>query len=130
MLLGRYLTLLVGYSLLPHNFIFKSPVSFFCLDLKITISVFCTLNEILFAFNQLARCFKSVLTSLFRFFFFFFWLSYWEIIDSWYQQNGELYKILLLDSSHLYVINIEGALEQILEGHHILWQQDQMKIHL
>ena len=29
-----------GYSLLPHNFIFKSPSNFFCLDLKISISVF------------------------------------------------------------------------------------------
>ena len=63
----RYLTLSVGYSLLPHNFIFKSPSSFFCLDLKITISVFFTLSEILFAFNQLTRYLKSVLTSLFNF---------------------------------------------------------------
>ena len=53
--------------LLPHSFIFKSPSSFFCLDLKITISVFFTLSEILFAFNQLTRCFKSALTSLFSF---------------------------------------------------------------
>ena len=36
----KYLTLSVGYSLLPHNFIFKSHSSFFCLDLKINISVF------------------------------------------------------------------------------------------
>ena len=36
----------------PHNSIFKSPSSFFCLDLKITITVFFTLSEILFAFNQ------------------------------------------------------------------------------
>ena len=63
----RYLTLSVGYSLLPLNFIFKSPSNFFCLDLKITISVFFTLSEILFAFNQLTRCFKSALTSLFSF---------------------------------------------------------------
>ena len=62
-----YLTLSVGYSLLPHDFIFKSPSSFFCLDLKITISFFFTLNEVLFAFNPLTRCFKSVLTSLFNF---------------------------------------------------------------
>ena len=62
-----YLTLSVGYSLLPHNSIFKSPSSFFCLDLKITISVFFTLSEILFAFNQLTRCFKSALTCLFSF---------------------------------------------------------------
>ena len=63
----KYLTLSVGYSLLPHNLIFKSPSNFFCLDLKITISVFLTLSEILFAFNQLTRCFKSALTSLFSF---------------------------------------------------------------
>ena len=63
----KYLTLSVGYSLLPHNLIFKSPSNFFCLDLKITISVFFTLSEILFAFNQLTRCFKSALTSLFSF---------------------------------------------------------------
>ena len=63
----KYLTLSVWYSLLPHNFIFKSPSNFFCLDLKITISVFFTLSEILFAFNQLTRCFKSALTNLFSF---------------------------------------------------------------
>ena len=63
----RYLTLSVGYSLLPRNFIFKSPSSFFCLDLKITISVFYTLSEILFTFNQFTRCFKSALISLFSF---------------------------------------------------------------
>ena len=40
----RYLTLSVGYSILPHNFIFKSLSKFFCLDLKITISVFLTLK--------------------------------------------------------------------------------------
>ena len=58
----------IGYSLLPHNFICKSPSSFFCVDLKITIPVFFfTLTEILFAFNQLTRCFKSALTSLFSF---------------------------------------------------------------
>ena len=63
----RYLTLSVGYSLLPHTFISKSHSNFFYLDLKITISVFFTLSEILFAFNQLTRCFKSALTSLFSF---------------------------------------------------------------
>ena len=63
----RYLTLSVEYSLLPHSLIFKSPSNFLCLDSKITISVFFILHEILFAFNQLARCFKSALTSLFSF---------------------------------------------------------------
>ena len=64
---SRYLTLLVGYSLLPHNLIYKSPSSFFCLDLKITISVFFTLSGTLFEFNQLTRCFRSALTSFFSF---------------------------------------------------------------
>ena len=50
-------------SLLPHNLIFKSPLNFFCLDLQITISVFLSLSEILFAFNKFARYFKSALTS-------------------------------------------------------------------
>ena len=64
----KYLTLSVGYSPLPYNLIFKSPSNFFCLDLKITISVFLILSETLFAFNQFARCFKSsALTSLFSF---------------------------------------------------------------
>ena len=63
----NYLTLSVEYSLLPHNLIFKSPSNFLCLDLKITISVFFTLSEILFAFNQFTRYFKSALTSLFSF---------------------------------------------------------------
>ena len=63
----KYLTLSVEYSLLPHNFIFKSPSSFFYLDLKIIISVFFTLSELLFAFNKLTRCFKSSLICLFSF---------------------------------------------------------------
>ena len=63
----RYLTLSVGHSLLPHRLIFKSLSNFFCLDLKITISVFFTLSEILFACNQLTKCFKLVLTSLYSF---------------------------------------------------------------
>ena len=52
---------------LEYNFIFKSPSSFFCLDLKITISIFFTLSGILFGFNQLTRCFKSALARLFSF---------------------------------------------------------------
>ena len=65
---SKYLiTLSIGYSFLPHNLIFKSPSKFLCLDLKITISVFLTLSESLFAFSQFAKCFKSKLTSLFSF---------------------------------------------------------------
>ena len=95
----RYLTLSVGYSLLPHNFIFKSPSGFFCLDLKITVSVFFTLSQILFAFNQLTTCFESawLVCSV-------FWLSYYDIIDQCHQQRDELYKILLLDLGHLYTL--------------------------
>ena len=63
----RYLTRSVGYNLLPLNVIFKSPSNFYLIDLKITISVFFTLSEILFTFNQLTRCFKLTLTSLFSF---------------------------------------------------------------
>ena len=62
-----YFALSVGYSLLPHNLIFKSPSNFACLDFKITISVFFTLNGILFAFKQLTGCFKSTLTSFLQF---------------------------------------------------------------
>ena len=62
-----YLTFSVGYSLLPHNFIFKSIPNFFCLDLKIFVSVNFPLSELLFIFNQLTRCFKSALISLFSF---------------------------------------------------------------
>ena len=51
----RYLSLYVRYSVLPHSLIFKSPSNFFCLDLKITISVFLILREILFALSQLTR---------------------------------------------------------------------------
>ena len=63
----RYLTLLVGYSLLLHNFILKSPSIFICLNLRITISAFFKLSELSFSFKQLTRCFKSALTSLLNF---------------------------------------------------------------
>ena len=60
----RHLTLSVGCNLLPHDFIFKLPSNFFCLDFKDYHFSFFTLSEVLFAFNQLTRCFKSPLTSL------------------------------------------------------------------
>ena len=41
----KYFIVSVRYSLLPHNLIFKSSSNFFCLDLKITISVIFTLSE-------------------------------------------------------------------------------------
>ena len=56
----RNLTLSVGYSLFPYNFIFRSISNYFFLNLKITILVF-------FYINQLTRCFKSTLTSLLSF---------------------------------------------------------------
>ena len=117
----RYLTLSVGYSFLPLNFSFKSPSNFFCLYLKITISVFFTLSEILLAFNQLTRCFKSVLISLFSFLIEL--PRHDRLVSS--AKSGELCKILLLDSGRLYIIKIAGNLEQILEGYHNLQQQHQ-----
>ena len=72
--------------------------------LKISISVFLTLSEILFVFRILTRCFKSALTSLFSF------LK--ELIISWcHQQSGE---------GNLDKAKIEWVLEQSLEGHHSL----------
>ena len=112
----RYLALSVGYSLLPHNFIFKSPSSFFCLDLKITFSVFFTLSEILSAFNQLARCFKSALTSLFSFFIEL--LRHKRLVSS--AQWWTLQNFIAWLRSFIYITKIAGVLKQILEGHHNL----------
>ena len=56
----------MGYSLLPHNFVFKLPSNFFCLTrFKDCHFSFFTLNEILFAFNQLTRCFKGYVPYIF-----------------------------------------------------------------
>ena len=63
----KYLTLSVGKSLLQVNFNFILPSNCFCLDLKITSSVFLTLSEILLALSQYNRFFKSILTSLLSF---------------------------------------------------------------
>ena len=107
----RYLTILVGYSLLPHNFIFKSPSSLFCLDLKITISVFLTLSEILFAFNQLTRCFKSALTSLFSFLIELLWHN--RLVPSakwWTLQN-----FIAWFGSFIYNKNIDWLLTYVWE---------------
>ena len=52
-----------GYKLFPLSLIFVSSRSTFLGDLKITSSVFSTLREILFALNQLFKCFISWLTS-------------------------------------------------------------------
>ena len=50
-------------------------------------------------------------------------------MDYCHQQNCESCKILLLDSGRLYLIQIEGVLQQILEGHHNFWQQEQNHVH-
>ena len=122
----KYLTISVGYSLLPYNLIFKSPSSFFCLDLKITISVFFTLSEILFAFNHFAWCFKSALTHLFSF-----------SLELLRQEISVISKVVnfaefycFIKVKQLYIVKIEWVLEQILEGRHNLKQQDQIHIHL
>ena len=58
----KYLTLLVGYSLLPYNFILiHLQVSFKDYNFSFFI------KWRLLTFNQLTRCFKSVMTSLFSF---------------------------------------------------------------
>ena len=63
----RYLRVSAGYSLLPHSPTFKSPSNFFCLDLKIIVSVFFNFEWNLSECSQLTSCFKSTLTSLFSF---------------------------------------------------------------
>ena len=91
-------------------------------DYHFSIFIF---GEILFAFNQLARCFKSAFTSLLSFLIEL--LRHKRLV---HQQSGKLCKVLLLDLGHLYIVRIEGVPEQILEGHHNLKQQDQIHIHL
>ena len=111
----KYLTLSVGYSLLPYNLIFKLPSNFLCLDLKITITVFVTLTEILFAFNQFARCFKSVLTSLFSFLIEL--LKHKRLVSS--AKWCTLQYFIAWLRSFIYS-KIEEVLEQVLEGRHNL----------
>ena len=62
----RYLTLLVGYSLLPHSLFSTHLQISFVYRYKDHHLSFFTLSEILFVFKQLTRCFKSILTSLFK----------------------------------------------------------------
>ena len=107
---NKYLTLSVGYSLLPHNLISKSPSNFFYLDLKITISVFFTLSEILFAFNQFAICFKSALTSLISFLAEL--LRHKRLVSS--AKWRTLQNFIAWLSSFIYSEN--RVLEQILQG--------------
>ena len=115
----------VGYSPSPLNFIFKSLSNFFCFNLKISISVFLHWVNFLFAFNQLTRRFKSALTSLFRFLIEL--LRYNRLVSP---AKWLTFQIFLLDSGRLYIITIAEDLEQILEGHHNLQQQEQSHIHL
>ena len=111
---SRYLTSSVGHNLLPHDFIFKSHWNFFCLDLEITISVFFMLSEILFEFNQLNRCFKSALTSLFSFLIELF--RHERLVSSarWWT----LKKFIACLRS--FINKKEEVLEQIVEGQHNL----------
>ena len=64
----RYFTEIDGYNLFPLRLIFISSRSIFLGDFKITCSVFSTLRGILFALNQLFKCFISRLICLFRLF--------------------------------------------------------------
>ena len=60
-----YLTIPVGYSLLPHNLLFNHLILLRFKDYRFSFSM---LSEILFPFkNQLTRCFRSALISLFSF---------------------------------------------------------------
>ena len=106
----------------------ESPSNFFCLALKITISVFFfTLSEMLFAFTQVTRYFNSALASLFSFLTEL--LTHNRLVSSakwWTLQNF----IAWLFHYWLYIIKIAGSLKQILEGQHSLYQQDQTHIHL
>ena len=63
----RYLTLSVGYSLLPHNLYFKSPSDFSCFDLKITISdyrvfYFCTISVFYICLRWRVQIFDEITT--------------------------------------------------------------------
>ena len=111
----RYLTLSVGYSHSPHNLIFKLPSNFICLDLKITISVFFTLNEILFAISQLTRRFKSAFIRLFSFLIEL--LIHNKLVSS--AMWGTLQNFISWFKSFIYK-KIAVVLEQILERHHNL----------
>ena len=85
------------------------------LDLKITISEFFALSEVLFGFNQLTRCFKTTLTSLLSFLVEL--LKRKTLVSSakwWTLQN-----FIAWLRSFIYNQNGEGR-EQILEGHHNL----------
>ena len=105
----QVLTLSVEYSILPHNFILTHLHISFTQIYRLPFQSFFTLNEILFKFNQLIRCFKSALTSLFSFFI----ELLRHIIDQFHLQSGELYKTLLLHEGHLYIMKTKGVLEQI-----------------
>ena len=115
----------VGYSPSPLNFIFNSLSNFFCFNLKISISVFLHWVNFLFAFKQLTRRFKSALTSLFKFLIELLRYNWLVSPAKWLT-----FQIFLLDSGRLYIITIAEDLEQILEGHHNLQQQEQSHIHL
>ena len=64
----RYFIEFDGYKLFLLSLTFMLLKSTFLADSEITSLVFSTLREILFALNQLFKCFISRLTRVFRFF--------------------------------------------------------------
>ena len=104
-----------GYNLFPLILIFISSGSNFLGDLKITSSVFSTLTEILFALNQLSKCFLSRLTSLLRFFTHLLVLKRCISSAKWctlpYGDHYKLKKEVVL-SQNLVVHNNQLALNQ------------------
>ena len=119
-----YLALSVGYNLLPHNSIFKSSSNFFCLDLKIAISVFVILSKILFAFNQLTRHFNSTFTSLFSFLIEFLGHNGLMSLAKWWT----LQNFIAWFRSFIYNKNSRGPRTDRWGTPH--YQEDQTHIHL
>ena len=104
----RYFTFSVRYSLSPHNFIFKPPSNFFCLDLKITILAFFAICEIFIAFSQLTRCFRSALTSLLSFFIALMRLRHNRLVSS--VKWGTLQNVIARLRSFIDNKNIRGPI--------------------
>ena len=92
---GRCFTEFDGYNHFPLSLIFISCRSNFFGDLKITSSVFLILREILFALNQLFKCFTSRLTRLF-----IFLQTYLYKKDLYYHQSDVLCSIELSYGDH------------------------------
>ena len=95
-LMPNYLTESVGLSQFLLSLIFTSPSNFFLWCLRITNSVFCTLKEILFAFNQSVTFFISGFTYLLSLVIDLLKCSFQTYfkVGLCNQQNNKLYKIL------------------------------------